>query len=124
MPTTRRGTVVSDVVGAIEGLEGKLEWKGDREGCIRVGIARVRPFSIARCPSSVVRRPSSVVRCPLCRVPQLTDEHGFAPTTIGPLSCLGSRGECQGIPEECVCGYSGEGRYDCSPVDKELGAKA
>ena len=41
MPTTRRGTVVSDVVGAIGGLEGKLEWKGDREGCIRVPIARV-----------------------------------------------------------------------------------
>jgi len=41
MPTTRRGTVVSDVAGAIGGLEGKLEWKGDREGCIRVAIARV-----------------------------------------------------------------------------------
>ena len=64
MPTTRRGTVVSDVVGAIEGLEGKLEWKGDREGCIRVGIARVRPcsVSVARCPSSVVH-PLSAVLC-------------------------------------------------------------
>ena len=60
MPTTRRGTVVTDVVGAIEGLEGKLEWKGDREGCIRVGIARVRPLPVVRCPLSAVRFP-----CPL-----------------------------------------------------------
>jgi large subunit ribosomal protein L1 len=43
MPTARRGTVVNDVAGAIGGLEGKLEWKGDREGCIRVAIGRVSP---------------------------------------------------------------------------------
>lgn len=42
MPTTRRGTVTVDMAGALAGLEGKLEWKGDREGCIRVPIARVR----------------------------------------------------------------------------------
>lgn len=47
MPTTRRGTVVSDVVGAIGELEGKLEWKGDREGCIRVRIGRVCALSVS-----------------------------------------------------------------------------
>lgn len=51
MPTTRRGTVVSDVGGALGGLEGTLEWKGDREGCIRVRIARVR--SKFRCVSAL-----------------------------------------------------------------------
>jgi len=58
MPTTRRGTVANDVVGAIGGLEGKLEWKGDREGCIRVPIARVCPldfFSFVKAGEQIPR---------------------------------------------------------------------
>jgi hypothetical protein len=105
MPTTRRGTVASDVAGAIGGLEGKLEWKGDREGCIRVPIARVGP---------------PLVRT-WCRE---TDECYFAPgarrATIGRLPGRRRGGERQGIPEERVWSDDGEGGYDGTQVGEEV----
>lgn len=42
MPTARRGTVVDDPVSYIKAAQGTMQWKGEKDGVIRVPIARVR----------------------------------------------------------------------------------
>lgn len=44
MPAARRGTVTEDITGAIKSISGTLEWKGDKEGVVRLPIGRVRHF--------------------------------------------------------------------------------
>jgi len=41
MPSEKRGTVTSDVVGAVKLAQGTMNWKGDRLGVIRAPVARV-----------------------------------------------------------------------------------
>jgi large subunit ribosomal protein L1 len=42
MPAVRRGTVTEDINGVIKAISGTLEWKGDKEGVVRIPIGRVR----------------------------------------------------------------------------------
>lgn len=49
MPTARRGTVLEDVVGYIKASYGSSQWRGDKDGYIRLVVGRVcgiqrRPF--------------------------------------------------------------------------------
>lgn len=41
MPATRRGTVTDDISGTIRSIAGTLDWKGDKEGVVRVPIGRL-----------------------------------------------------------------------------------
>lgn len=41
MPSPRRGTVTDDIGGMIRSMAGTLDWKGDKEGVVRVAIGRV-----------------------------------------------------------------------------------
>ena len=41
MPAVRRGTVTEDIPGAIRAISGTMDWKGDKEGIVRVPIGRV-----------------------------------------------------------------------------------
>lgn len=42
MPAHRRGTVTDDIAAAVKQAKGTLDWKGDKQGMIRVPIGRVR----------------------------------------------------------------------------------
>ncbi|KAF8308421.1 ribosomal protein L1 [Clavulina sp. PMI_390] len=41
MPSPRRGTVTDDIAGMIRSMAGTLDWKGDKEGVVRVAIGRL-----------------------------------------------------------------------------------
>lgn len=41
MPATRRGTVTDDIVGSVKASIGTLDWKGDKQGVVRVPIGRL-----------------------------------------------------------------------------------
>lgn len=49
MPAARRGTVTEDINGAIRSISGTMDWKGDKEGIVRIPIGRVECF----CSSAV-----------------------------------------------------------------------
>ena len=51
MPSERRGTVTEDIAGYIRRMQGSVEWKGDKTGTIRTGIAKVRDPSIHVSPT-------------------------------------------------------------------------
>ncbi len=47
MPSERRGTVTDDVGGYIRKLVGTTEWKADKQGVIRLPIAKVCSFALS-----------------------------------------------------------------------------
>ena len=41
MPSTKRGTVTDNITLAVKASRGALDWKGDKQGVIRIPIARI-----------------------------------------------------------------------------------
>ena len=42
MPAEKRGTVMTDIAGAINEARGKVGWRGDRVGVVRLGVGRIQ----------------------------------------------------------------------------------